>query len=180
MRQVVSGIVSAGLFLGAASAFAWWGGTLGYLFAGTVLLVWVFRLYPAYARIRRLRAIRLAQVDTMSGDEFEDYVALLLQHRGYVVERTGGSGDLGVDLVASRRGERCAVQVKRRSQPVSRRAVSDAVAGADHYECDTALVVTNQTFTRGALELAASTDCGLVGRDELSEWIAAYAGGRRK
>lgn len=91
----------------------------------------------------KLRAIQLANVDDMKGVEFENYVKALLMHRGFTVETTKATGDLGVDLVASRNHERIAIQVKRQKDRVSRRAVSDAVAGIAHYHCTTAMVVTN-------------------------------------
>lgn len=138
------------------------------------LLLGAARRLVAY---RRLRAIRLSDVDGMSGAEFEDYVGRLLERQGYRIERIGGSGDLGVDLVATYRETRWAIQVKRSARPVSRRAVSDAVAGARHYDCDAAMVVTSSGFTPGAVELAGSTGCELVDREELTEWILA-AGGR--
>jgi len=54
---------------------------------------------------------------------------------------------------------------------VSRRAVSDAVAGQHYYNCDLAMVITNNYFQEGAIQLAKSTNCTLVDRDTLSEWI---------
>src|ERR1700730_9244513 len=49
-------------------------------------------------RNRRFRAIRIANIDSMTGVEFESYLKRLLHSRGYSVSATGGSGDLGVDL----------------------------------------------------------------------------------
>src|ERR1017187_7358952 len=63
-------------------------------------------------RNKRFRAIRIVNVDSMSGVEFESYLRRLLSSRGYSVAMTGGSGDLGVDLIASRGTERVAIQVK--------------------------------------------------------------------
>ncbi|MCZ7583666.1 MAG: restriction endonuclease [Deltaproteobacteria bacterium] len=65
-----------------------------------------------------------------------------------------------------------AVQVKRYTgQKVSRRAVSDAVAGKAHYGCTHAMVVTNSTFTPGARLLAGSTGCELIDRYDLLQWM---------
>jgi restriction system protein len=143
---------------------------------GVCGLVLLLRLLRWYLRWLRLRALRIADVDRMPGSEFEEYLARLLRHQGYQVERLGGSGDLGVDLIARRRSEACAVQAKRSSRPVSRRAVSDAVAGAQHYGCTRAMVVTNNLFTPGAEALAESTACALVDREALMEWIYRFRG----
>ena len=112
----------------------------------------------------------------MSGVEFERYVAHLLKHRGYRVQFTPGSGDLGVDLIAVSNGTRTAIQCKRHGKSVSRRAISDAVAGKTYYKCSEAQVVTNSYFTKGARTLAASTHCTLVDREKLTDWILDFQG----
>jgi restriction system protein len=120
---------------------------------------------------RKFRAMQIANIDTMSGVEFEQYLQRLLNHRGFSVSMTRATGDLGVDLIASLRADKFAVQVKRSRSKISRRAVSDAVAGILHYRCNRAMVITNNYFTRGAITLARSTNCTLVNRDLLAQWI---------
>lgn len=144
---------------------------------GTVLAL---RLLRWYLRWRWLRSIRIAEVDQMGGGEFEEYLSRLLQDQGYTVERLGGAGDLGVDLIAARRDRVYAVQAKRSGRPVSRRAVSDAVAGAQHYGCNCTMVVTNSVFTPGALSLAESTRCELVDREILTGWIYRFQRSKRR
>lgn len=123
---------------------------------------------------RHARAIRLSNIDEMPGAAFEEYLAAVLTFRGYAVVGTSATGDLGVDLVAQLSGESIAVQVKRSAKPVSRRAVSDSVAGMSHYSCTSAMVITNGYFTAGARTLAESTNCTLVDRDELANWILEF------
>lgn len=138
------------------------------------------RRYEKVERERRLRALQLADIDNMSGLDFEHYLCRLLIHRGFQAEVTRASGDLGVDIVAQRNGQKHAVQVKRYSNGVSRRAVSDAVAGKQHYGCDSAMVITNSYFTRGAKLLARSTGCELIDREVLTDWILDYQQGGRE
>lgn len=116
----------------------------------------------------------LAKIDKMEGIEFEHYVAKLLKHQGFQTEVTSGSGDFGVDIVASKPPLKYAVQVKRYSKNVSRGAVSDAVGGKEHYSCNAAMVVTNASFTAKAQELAQSNKCRLVDRAELRKWIISF------
>jgi restriction system protein len=125
---------------------------------------------------QRLRTLQVSDVDNMSGPEFERYVAALFEHYGFAARVTKGSGDLGVDIIAKRGDLRYAVQTKRYASPVPRTAVSDAVAGMDHYGCNAAMVVTNSWFSDGAKELAWSTGCVLVDRDALAVWIIAFQG----
>ena len=120
---------------------------------------------------RKFRAMQIANIDAMSGVEFEQYLQRLLNHRGFSVSMTQATGDLGVDLIVSLRADKFAVQVKRSRSKISRRAVSDAVAGIQHYRCNRAMVITNNYFTRGAITLARSTNCTLVNRDLLAQWI---------
>ncbi len=119
----------------------------------------------------RISALELSDVDNMSPGEFEQYVGELMKRRGYKTKVIGKAGDMGVDVVAQNGAKKYAVQVKRYNQPVSRLAVSDAVAGKEHYGCNAAMVVTNNYFTKGAMDLARSTKCQLIDRDTLADWI---------
>ena len=94
----------------------------------------------------------------LSGEEFEEYVALLLGDAGFRdIELTRASGDQGVDVLCSRAGKRYAVQCKNYQGTVGNAAVQEAFAGAQFYGCDVAAVVCPGAFTRAARELAAST-----------------------
>lgn len=113
------------------------------------------------------RAAGLDQIDTMSGVEFEHYVAAVLRGLGYQTSLTKATGDFGVDIVASKGGTRTAVQCKRQGNPVGGAAVQQAVAGAAMHQCTATMVVCNQTFTRAAQALAQAHDCRLIDRAEL-------------
>ena len=123
---------------------------------------------------RKLRAIQIANIDSMTGVDFERYLQKLLTAQGYSVNITRATGDFGVDLVAARSNDKIAIQVKRYSGKISRHAISDAVAGMQHYRCTKAMVITNNYFTAGAVTLACSTGCLLVDRDTLVKWIVEF------
>lgn len=125
---------------------------------------------------RRARVLQSSSIESLDGTSFERYVEQLLTRRGYRVQHTGRSGDLGVDLIAEKPPLRYAVQVKRQSQPVSRHAVSDAVAGKARYGCNAAMVVTNNLFSPGAQELAHANGCKLVDRNVLADWMLEVGG----
>ena len=135
------------------------------------LLYCLFRLTYSWLQ---LGIPLITEIDRMEGLDFEHYVARLLRHQGYVATVTKASGDLGVDIVAQKGQHRYAVQTKRHAKPISRQAISDAVAGMGYYHCDQAMVVTNSTFTPGAITLAQSNGCMLVDRTELTRWIGRY------
>ena len=142
-------------------------GVIGFVFWALVIR----RRRAKNAHQARVRAIRLTNVDSMDGLQFEHYLGHLMTLIGYEARVTQGSGDLGVDVVAVRNDISYAVQAKRQSRAVSRRAVSDAVAGKIHYGCQFAMVVTNNRFSKGAIQLAQSTGCILVDREILTDWI---------
>jgi HJR/Mrr/RecB family endonuclease len=144
------------------------------LFLGLPVLLLALRVSAGWRQVRRYQALRLDDVDRMPGREFEHYVARLLDHQGFKTTVTKGSGDLGVDVIAQRDGQSYCVQCKRYSDNIPRTAISDAVAGMQHYRCTQAMVVTNRYFTAGALELARSTQCILIDRNVLASWVQNF------
>ena len=99
----------------------------------------------------------------MTGLEYEKLVAKYLRHNGYNrVSVKKGSGDYGVDVVAYKGQHKYAIQCKYYSSPVGLSAVQEAVAGKAFYNCDRAMVVTNNTFTEAAFNLAQSNGVVLL------------------
>lgn len=133
-------------------------------------------VYKQQMRRKVLRALRISQIDTMKGEEFEEYVAELLRFQGYKTRMTPRSGDYGVDIVASRDGIKTAVQIKRYGKKLDQKPVREAVTGmaVRQYGCTKAMVVTNSTFTKAATFLASESKCELVDREKLGEWILAF------
>lgn len=127
--------------------------------------VWLFRRLTARNR-------RAAQCLRLTGEEFEEYVALVLGDNGFRhVEVTRASGDQGVDILAERGGKMYAIQCKNYKDAVGNFAVQEAFAGAEFYGCDAAAVICPGTFTRAARELAASTGVLLWDGEHLSRMM---------
>jgi restriction system protein len=119
-----------------------------------------------------LSRLLAANLDIMSGPDFERYLADVFRFLGYSVMATGRTGDQGVDLVISRPGSySIAVQAKCYSTSVGNAAVQEVFAGMAHYRCQRCVVVTSSTFTAAARQLAASTGCTLIERPQLSALI---------
>ena len=98
----------------------------------------------------------------MTGREFEEHCTGYLRRKGFKnIEITKGSGDQGVDILAKRRGKTYAIQCKFYQKPVGNKAVQEAYAGMQYYDCDRSMVMTNSTFTKGAKELAERTGVAL-------------------
>ncbi len=126
------------------------------------------------------RSKTVEQVDQMPGIPFESYVCALLESRGYSVENIRASNDFGVDAIATKGEEKISIQIKRSSRPISRRAISDAVAGKVFYRCNRAMVITNSTLTKPAKVFAKGSDCDTVERAELLVWIEEFKQGTNR
>lgn len=137
--------------------------------AAVALLGWL--LHRWLGRQENLSTYDLSEIDQMDGGEFEEYVAALFRKLGYQASVTQQSRDFGVDVVAKRGRERIAIQVKCYSKAVSLGGVQQAVAGMHKYNCNKAMVVTNNYFTAGAQELASHSSCELIDRDGLTRLI---------
>lgn len=99
----------------------------------------------------------------MDGKKYEYKVAGYLRRRGFrKVRVTKASNDYGVDVIAYKRRQKYAVQCKYYSKPVGVHAVQQVVGGMRYYDCDRAIVVTNNSFTRQAYELAEKNDVILI------------------
>ncbi|MBR2401908.1 MAG: restriction endonuclease [Lachnospiraceae bacterium] len=124
---------------------------IGIIVGACAILLIVAALF-AIVRATRNRGIDL---DTMEGHEFEYYCAELLRKRGFEeVEVTPGSKDYGVDILAEKDGVSYAIQCKRYAAPVGVKAIQEAYAGRDYYDKMVGVVLTNQYFTKPAVEAA--------------------------
>lgn len=113
-----------------------------------------------------------ANVDRMEGHEFEYFCAELLERCGFEeVEVTRGSGDQGVDILAKKEDIKYAIQCKNYSNPLGNTPVQEVYAGKTFYRCHVGVVMTNSTFTKGALELADSVGVILWDKDRLDKMM---------
>lgn len=129
--------------------------------------------------LRAARRRKPGDMDLMEGYEFEYYCADLLRRAGFLeVEVTRGSGDYGVDILAERDGVTYAVQCKRYDGPVGVRAVQEAYAGKDYYDRMVGAVMTNQYFTRSAVEVARKLKILLWDRGYLDSMLEEEGGSR--
>ncbi|RSK24137.1 restriction endonuclease [Bhargavaea beijingensis] len=94
-----------------------------------------------------LFAAGIRQVDEISGKEFEQFLKLRYEARGYKVRRTPCQNDFGADLVMERDGRSIVVQAKRWKKNVGIKAVQEIVASKSHYMAEDAWVVTNSQYT---------------------------------
>lgn len=117
-------------------------GVLILCLVGLLVLKYAKRKYPS-------------DIDLMEGHDFEYFCADLLRKKGFQeVEVTKGSGDYGIDILAQKDGVTYGIQCKCYATPVGVKAVQEAYAGRDYYDCMVGVVLTNQYFTTPAVEVA--------------------------
>ncbi|WP_329127169.1 restriction endonuclease [Streptomyces sp. NBC_01465] len=125
----------------------------------------------------RVRELSMAEVDKLSWQEFEHYVADLCRRDGCRdVVVSGKSGDLGADAVGYLAdGRKLVVQVKKYApeRSVSSQDMQKFVGTARlEYGADVALFVTTcRAFTKAALGLAVRQDIVALHRDLLGSWV---------
>jgi len=125
------------------------------------LVVWR-RIFGGDSRERKASGEEVAKtlrdkLSSMSGQEFEQYIAEVFRKTGSKVDIVGGPGDQGVDLLVKLGRKRVAVQCKLHTKPVGRAAFSEVYAGAKHHGASQAWLVAPGGFTPAAEELAKST-----------------------
>lgn len=129
--------------------------------------------FNIYGNSRRRSSVSMADIDAMSGLEFESFVGDLLKSLGYSgVEVTKSSGDQGVDVIASKDGTKYAIQCKNYSSPLNNKPIQEVTTGKAVYGCDVGVVLTNSTFNQHAVEAADATGTLLWDRQILQKMLS--------
>lgn len=105
--------------------------------------------------------------DDMTPVEFEIFCAEELRNTGWNVRVTKKSHDQGVDVVAEKDGMRVVIQCKLYSQPVGNKAVQEVVAAKAYEQAYYGVVVTNNSYTSTAEQLAAINGIRLLHYSDL-------------
>lgn len=99
--------------------------------------------------------------------DFEFQCAEILKKNGWDAEATQKSADQGIDVVAKKDGVLVALQCKLYSKPVGNKAVQEAYSGKQFYEANFAGVVSNNTYTVSARQLAKNCNILLLSPEDL-------------
>jgi len=138
-----------------------------------LIILVLFFLTAVFVLTRKYRRkYDIHSLDEIEGHEFERYCAELLKKRGFEeVSVTKGSGDFGVDVLAEKDGVTYAIQCKAYTTPVGVKAVQEAYAGREYYDRMVGAVLTNQYFTKPAVEAAKKLKILLWDRGYLDSMI---------
>ncbi|MGI5349781.1 restriction endonuclease [Streptomyces sp. CA-250714] len=116
----------------------------------------------------------LAEVDAMTGTQFEELVADLCRRDGCTaVRRVGGSHDNGADVVGCLPdGRAMVIQCKRYapSSAIASREMRDLLGAKVHFKADVAIFATTTRFSRPSEAFALEHGILAVHRDHLGMW----------
>ena len=116
----------------------------------------------------------LAQIDSLSGSEFEKLLKIIFEKQGYEVDLTKKSHDYGADLILKKKNKLSIVQAKCYDKNVGIKAVQEVIAAKTHYFAQDMFVATNRYFSKDAIILASEHDVKLIDRDVLLKLVQTY------
>lgn len=112
---------------------------------------------------------------TLSGSDFEKLLYRLYESMGYSVQLNGKVGDQGGDLVATKDQERVLIQAKcYNNWNIGNSAIQEASAARSHYDCNKAMVIATNEFTKEAVELAKTNNVELISKPLLQKMLLDY------
>ncbi|HCK64906.1 MAG TPA: hypothetical protein DHW49_01445, partial [Anaerolineae bacterium] len=85
------------------------------------------RIHSALERLTQEGEYTIDDIDLMTGQEFENFIAELFSRLGYETEITKASGDQGIDVIALKNGVKIGIQTKCYSGTIGNRAIQEAV-----------------------------------------------------
>ena len=134
-------------------------------------------------RQARRADLKLAQLDTLTPEGFEEFVAEVFEALGYEVERVGGTGDEGADLRVRRDGLSAIVQCKyHRRGVVGSPELQKFLGTIHHTRSHKGFFVTTRTFSLAAEKFVAEHPIELIDGPRLVELVqeAIGPGARRE
>lgn len=106
-----------------------------------------------------------------TGEQFEVYLSNLFKKFGYKVSHCGKTGDQGADLVLKIADFMYVVQAKYYTSKLSNTPVQEVTGALRYYNANQGVVVTNSSFTQGAIKLAKTNNIILIDGKRLKKII---------
>nr|WP_243277807.1 restriction endonuclease [Clostridium yunnanense] len=142
------------------------------IIVGTIILIFMYLIVKKYT-VKRMLKYKMENVDKLSGEDFEEFLALKFKKLGYKVKLTPTTADYGADLVLKKDKAKIVVQAKRWNSKVGVEAVQQVVASMKYYNADRSMVITNSYFTDNAKILAKYNEVELYDRSRLYNLLEA-------
>lgn len=107
-------------------------------------------------------------IDSMSGIEYEEHCENILILAGWKCKKTAITGDQGLDILATKPGCITAIQCKKSLGSVGNSAVQEVYSARAFYDANYAVVISNGSFTRSAIELACKLNVFLISHSDIN------------
>ncbi len=120
------------------------------------------QLFQEHHERNKWNIVEGADLQNLSGIEFETHIGKRLRIAGYEVQGTPTTGDQGADLIAQKDSRKIIIQAKRYLGTVGVKAVQEVIAAVSFYGGDEGWVVTNSCFTPSAVALAQKANIKLI------------------
>ena len=106
-----------------------------------------------------LSNITIDNINSLSGNEFEEFLYYLFLNMGFDVTLTPKSHDYGADLILKLYNKTIVVQSKLyTSHSIGISSVQEVYSSIKYYNADLGIVVTNSKFSKNSINLANSTN----------------------
>lgn len=114
--------------------------------------------------------INLKTINCLNGIDFEKLLELLFEIMDFNVKCTPTTCDYGGDLIISNKTFSAVIQAKLYFKNLTgNKSVQEVYAAKEYYKADYAIVITNSTFTKPAINLATSNNVTLIDGQKLIE-----------
>ena len=120
---------------------------------------------------KQKRPASIADLQRLTGDQFESLVASLFERDGYKVTRRGGSGDEGIDIILHLGMEKDVVQCKRWKNDIGSPVIREFYGSMMHVGARHGFVITTASFSSSAREFSAGKPIILIDGQYLLSWV---------
>jgi len=128
------------------------------------------RLVKDYISSNDISIDNTSNVDIEDPYEYEQHIANVFSSLGWDAYATSGSGDQGADVIAEKNGLKFVIQCKLYSKPVGNKAVQEVTSARDYYNAAGSVVVSNQSYTKSAMQLAESQNVWLLNDTQIEDF----------
>lgn len=134
------------------------------------IIKWIFKKLLHLGINKYISTVSIDNIDSLSGEEFEDLLYYYFLSIGLNVKKTKKSHDYGADLIISTRHKKIVIQCKLYcNHSVGNSAIQEIYTATNYYNAQCGLVITNSYFSKPAINLAESSGIILWNRQELEK-----------
>ncbi|MCS0670201.1 restriction endonuclease [Cytobacillus firmus] len=140
-------------------------------FLGGVIFYLVYGLFWFRRDQKRQVDSEIWLISKLSDEQLEDFAISLLSKLGYIVTKPIDENPDISFLLASPSGYQVIVKVKSHKREVGIRLVQKTLRQMDIFDAAECWVITNERFTRQAIEFAEANNMRLYDREQFIKWI---------